>query len=228
MNGNDLPSRGVDDSNDGMEGVRSSHEHSEGSNSAGSAARGVDRGDGGPVGPPEAPGPDRGAASLARRVGEHGEAAERGDGRSGDSYDPQLDPHAQPLEGLQFPGRKVEFSRSYQGPIPDHVSLAGYEQIEPGLAGRIVGMAERDADALNQARQTLVSAEAHAVRVSTWTFGVAPYALMSTTITLAVIDELNAAAISAIGTVLAFAPRIISSLRGQRSEPESEDAGRST
>lgn len=39
----------------------------------------------------------------------------------------------------------LEQHRAYSGPIPDPESLAGYEQIQPGFAERIVKMAEDEA-----------------------------------------------------------------------------------
>lgn len=65
------------------------------------------------------------------------------------------------------------------------MTLAGYEQIETGMAGRIVRMAEIEVESRSRDRGRLVRSEARSVVVATWLVGVLPYTLVAATIWLA-------------------------------------------
>jgi uncharacterized membrane protein len=65
------------------------------------------------------------------------------------------------------------------------MTLAGYEQIETGMAGRIVRMAEIEVESRSRDRGRLVRPEARSVVVATWLVGVLPYTLVAATIWLA-------------------------------------------
>ncbi|WP_181010092.1 DUF2335 domain-containing protein [Ornithinimicrobium sufpigmenti] len=143
--------------------------------------------------------------------------------RHGVIYDPTGDPNAQPLTGLEVLGSQ-SFSYSHSGPLPDAAQLGHYEQILPGLADRIVTMAEQDMASRQADRRTLVRAEAHATVVATWLLGLLPFALALMAIWFASQGLDAAAVIAAIGAVAALLPRMMEAWRGRPSgEPPTEE-----
>lgn len=95
--------------------------------------------------------PERSGNSLE----EHGRSAleEHGDNARNPGYQPGL-----------FP-REVangNFSYHHTGPIPDPMTLRGYEDILPGAADRVISMAEGDQETVNEVRKRSVKAEAFA------------------------------------------------------------------
>lgn len=135
-------------------------------------------------------------------------------------YDPTADPNAQQLSGLEQVSHTLSYSHS--GPLPDPATLGYYEQIVPGLADRIVSMAESELRARREDRRTLIRAEAHSTVVATWLLGVLPYALMGLAAWLAWHGIKDVAAITAIGAVAALLPRLMEVLRGHPSQDESD------
>lgn len=179
----------------------------------------------------EAGHPDRSLSGSHGRQGDHPEAhaagreaepRERGvdvygrgdEPRHGVVYDPTGDPNAQPLTGLEALETQG-FSYSHSGPLPDAAQLAHYEQILPGLADRIVTMAEDDMASRQADRRSLVQAEAHATVAATWMLGLLPYALAVMAAWFAWQGLDAVAAIAAIGAVAALLPRLMEAWRGK-------------
>ncbi|WP_202613639.1 DUF2335 domain-containing protein [Ornithinimicrobium cerasi] len=132
--------------------------------------------------------------------------------RHGVIYDPEGDPNARQLTGLEL-GRS--FSYSHSGPLPDPSQLGHYEQILPGLADRIVSMAEQEMTSQQSDRRTLVNAESHSTVVATWMLGLLPYALAIMAAWFAWQGLDAVAAITAIGVVAALLPRLMEAWRGR-------------
>lgn len=102
------------------------------------------------------------------------------------------------------------------------MTLAGYEQIETGMAGPIVRMAEIEVESRSRDRGRLVRSEARSVVVATWLVGVLPYTLVAATIWLAYLGQPTAASLAALATALSFGPKIIAAIRSDRSDETSE------
>lgn len=151
----------------------------------------------------------------------YGEGAEP---RDGFGYDPTSDPNAQQLTGLGpvFEGQTLAYSHS--GPLPDAAQLGQYEQILPGLADRIVTMAEQDMLSRQTDRRSLVRAEAHATVAATWMLGLLPFALILMAGWFVWAGHDAAATIAAIGVVAALLPRLMEAWRGRRGSGGDHDA----
>jgi uncharacterized membrane protein len=54
--------------------------------------------------------------------------------------------------------QKQQLSVSYQGPLPPSKELAGYDQVLPGAANRILAMAEKEAEHRRENQDKLVNA----------------------------------------------------------------------
>jgi uncharacterized membrane protein len=122
-------------------------------------------------------------------------------------------PQSQPLP-LDQSGQVVTVQQTVQGftgPIPPPQVLAGYEAVLPGLANRIVTMAERQSQHRQSLEQQVVSANIRHAEIGLW-LGAAVAALLAAAavlVTLAGYPETGAVigAVDIVGVVTVFVLR---------------------
>lgn len=66
-------------------------------------------------------------------------------------------PQVKEQPAAQTESRQLQVTREYQGPIPSPDALMQYEQITPGLADRIMSMAERESAHRHNQEQALLA-----------------------------------------------------------------------
>jgi uncharacterized membrane protein len=102
---------------------------------------------------------------------------------------------------------------SHVGPLPPASELAAYEAVQPGLAERIVAMAEKAANTRHEATLAPIRAEAFAIKAATVAVAGLPLVLAVGAIFLAAHGADGAALYSALGAGLTGGPQIIQALR---------------
>lgn len=141
-------------------------------------------------------------------MGERGPGAGGGDGLG--------EPVAEPLEGLNFSELHFE---AHSGPLPHPATLLGYEQIQDGLADRIVTMAERAQAARIEADLAPIRAEAWALKVATVAVSFFPWLGIGIAALLVTTGNPAAAGIAAALGMGAAGPQIIAATRRPRAQP---------
>lgn len=163
---------------------------------AGDADR--DRSEPGPVDAHHEAPPSGGASMEAHRPSvEHFDAAE------------------QALPGLNG----LEVTATFKGPIPPPNILQGYENISPGFADRIIGMAEHALDATTEMDLTDRRAEAFALKAATVGVTFFPWIAIVCATILAVAGLPFAALLTGAAGLLVAGPQIIAAVRG-RQDPD--------
>lgn len=66
-------------------------------------------------------------------------------------------------KGTDRSTKAVLHHQRYQGPIPPPEVLAKFDEIEPGIANRIIGMAEKDAEHVRKVREKSLDNDAKKV-----------------------------------------------------------------
>ena len=191
-------------------------------------------GDGQPDGPDEFAGEEPGAERYRARVGDGDEPrAESDEGtRTGSpgnglserrldrSREPAVGPdgsNGDPLEELQQHLTTGEIQalafKNHSGPLPAPEDLIEYERAVPGLANRIVSMAEREQRTKHKALMIPLRAEASAFVMSTFAVSFMPWALFLIAAVLLWHGEQVAALISGAAGTIASGPQIIAATR---------------
>lgn len=136
-----------------------------------------------------------------------GRVPESGDG--GDGYGPFEPP---PITGeTSTVVQELRFERS--GPLPDPNELAGYEAVLPGLADRIVTMAEKAQDAYHETQLVPLRSEARAFGMATFGVTFLPWLLGGAAITFAIVGLDVIAIVTGLGAAVSAGPQIIGATR---------------
>lgn len=130
----------------------------------------------------------------------------------------EVDPRSEPIVGEpiqdELPGvAAAAWVERYEGPMPHPSLLAGYEQVLPGSAERILAMAERAQAVQNGAITRDSRAESTAFVFATFALSALPYGMGVFAVILGLNGQNLGAIIAAAGAALTAAPSIIRATR---------------
>jgi uncharacterized membrane protein len=118
-----------------------------------------------------------------------------------------------------FPTKRTQFSvTAYMGPIPSADELARYESIEPGLAGRIISMAERQSDHRQRIEAVAVSSEFSNGRLGIFIGAVVAIAALTVTALLGLWGQQLAATAVGVTEIASLASVFVVGSRNRKNE----------
>ena len=133
---------------------------------------------------------------LRKRLGSDREISSRGDRQLQDHDDELTNPETVEIDRLQ---RSGQISVTRIAPLPTPAELKGYDDISPGLANRIVRMAEESSDAaasatrsdaeVNNAIADSIRSEAASLKRGQWIFAALTILFLIASVFLEVLDR---------------------------------------
>lgn len=112
----------------------------------------------------------------------------------------------------------IQIAQRYQGPLPHPQEFAGFEEVLPGAADRILSMAEKRQQAEIDQQLMTSRAEARAFVGAAWAVSFFPWALTLLTAGLLAVGQTMPAAAAGIAAALSAGPQIIAATRPKRTE----------